>query len=219
MRDAVALSCGSQAVQGADMKPSHTHEVENQPPEFAPCDLWAGDAVLREAVQREGASGFAAQLQAYGALAGSELLQLSFDAHRDRPRLRTHDRFGHRIDVVEFHPNYHAVMSAAIRHGVAGLSWSDVRRGSHVTRAALSYMHGQVEPGSSCPLTMTHAAVPVLRHEPVLREWADKAIAPHYDLRDVPMEAKAGVTLGMGMTEKQGGSDVRANSTRAAPLG
>ena len=201
------------------MKPSHTHEVENQPPEFAPRDLWAGDAALREAVQREGASGFAAQLQEYGALAGSELLQLSFDAHRDRPRLRTHDRFGHRIDVVEFHPNYHAVMSAAMHHGVAGLSWSDARPGSHVARAALSYLHGQVEPGSSCPLTMTHAAVPVLRHEPALREWAGKAIAPHYDPRDVPMEAKAGVTLGMGMTEKQGGSDVRANTTRATPLG
>ena len=199
--------------------PFDTHDVENQPPEFAARDLWADDTALREAVQRENASGFTALLQEYGALAGSELLQLSFDAHRDRPRLRTHDRFGHRLDVVEFHPHYHAVMAAAIEHGVAGVSWSEARQGSHVARAALSYLHGQVEPGSSCPLTMTHAAMPVLRHEPALREWADKAIAPHYDPRDVPMEAKAGVTLGMGMTEKQGGSDVRANTTRATPLG
>jgi putative acyl-CoA dehydrogenase len=196
-----------------------THEVENQPPEFAGRNLWADDIALQEAVAREGAVAFAAELQAYGALAGSELLALGFDAHRDRPRLRTHDRFGHRIDVVEFHPNYHATMSAAIRHGVAGLSWSDARPGSHVARAVLSYLHGQVEPGSSCPLTMTHAAVPVLRHESALRDWADKATAPHYDPRDVPMENKAGVTLGMGMTEKQGGSDVRANTTRAVPLG
>jgi putative acyl-CoA dehydrogenase len=93
-------------------------------------------------------------------LAGGELLRLSFDAHRDRPRLRTHDRFGHRLDLVEFHPNYHAVMAAAIEHGVAGLSWHGMQSGSHLARAALSYLHGQVEPGSSCPLTMTHAAVP-----------------------------------------------------------
>ena len=197
----------------------HTHDVENQPPEFAGRDLWADDVALRESTAREGASAFVPQLQAYGALAGGELLQASFDAHRDRPRLRTHDRFGHRIDVVEFHPNYHAVMGAAIGHGVAGLSWSDDRPGRHVARAALSYLHGQAEPGSSCPLTMTHAAVPVLRREPALREWAGKAIAAHYDPGNVPAADKAGVTLGMGMTEKQGGSDVRSNSTRAEPLG
>ena len=214
-----AIVQAAKAVQvELNMTPSHTHDVENQPPEFAPRDLWADDVALRESVQREGGSGFDTQLQEYGALAGGELLRLSFDAHRDRPRLRTHDRFGHRLDMVEFHPNYHAVMAAAIEHGVAGLSWGDSRKGSHVARAALSYLHGQVEPGSSCPLTMTHAAVPVLRHEPALREWADKAVAPHYDPRDVPIAGKGGATLGMGMTEKQGGSDVRANTTRATPI-
>lgn len=202
------------------MNPSsfQTHEVDNQPPEFAPRNLWGDDAALRESVAREGAAHFADSLAKYGAVAGGELYRLSFDAHRDRPRLRTHDRFGHRLDVVEFHPHYHAVMAAAIEHGVAGLSWRDARAGSHVARAALSYLHGQVEPGSSCPLTMTHAAVPVLRREPALQEWADKAIAPHYDACDVPIGSKQGVTLGMGMTEKQGGSDVRANITRATPL-
>ncbi len=198
--------------------PFDTHDVDNQPPEFAARDLWADDAALREGVEREGAAAFAERLSAYGQLAGGELLRLSFDAHRDRPRLRTHDRFGHRLDRVEFHPNYHAVMAAAIEHGVAGLSWQGVQSGSHVARAALSYLHGQVEPGSSCPLTMTHAAVPVLRREAALKEWADKACAPHYDPRDVPIASKHGVTLGMGMTEKQGGSDVRANTTRAVPL-
>jgi putative acyl-CoA dehydrogenase len=202
------------------MNPSsfQTHEVDNQPPEFAPRNLWDDDAVLRESIAREGAAHFADSLAKYGAVAGGELYRLSFDAHRDRPRLRTHDRFGHRLDVVEFHPHYHAVMAAAIEHGVAGLSWRDARAGSHVARAALSYLHGQVEPGSSCPLTMTHAAAPVLRREQALQEWADKAIAPQYDPCDGPIASKLGVTLGMGMTEKQGGSDVRANTTRAMPL-
>jgi putative acyl-CoA dehydrogenase len=187
-------------------------------PEFAPRDLWRDDLALREAIEREGAAGFMARIAAYGALAGDRLYALASDAHRDRPRLRRFDRFGQRIDRVEFHPNYHAVMQAAIEHGVAGLSWHAPRPGAHVARAALSYLHYQAEPGSSCPLTMTHAAVPVLRRQPALREWADKAAAPHYDPRELPIAGKAGITLGMGMTEKQGGSDVRANTTTATPL-
>ena len=201
-----------------NLPPFDTHLVENQPPEFAPRDLWRDDIVLREAVAREDAGAFVDRIAAYGALAGDALLALSFDAHRDRPRLRSHDRFGHRIDRVEFHPNYHALMRAAIEHGVSGLSWREPRPGAHVARAALSYLHHQVEPGTSCPLTMTHAAVPVLRREPALVEWAEKAAAPHYDPRESPIEAKTGVTVGMGMTEKQGGSDVRANTTTATPL-
>src|SRR5688500_744457 len=195
-----------------------THAGENQPPEFAPRDLWADDLVLREAIRREGADLFSGRIAAYGALAGDALYRLGFDAHRDKPRLRTHDRFGARIDRVEFHPSYHALMQAAIEHGVAGLSWSQPQPGAHVARAALSYLHHQVEPGTSCPLTMTHAAVPVLQREPALAEWARKAAAPHYDPREVPIADKAGITLGMGMTEKQGGSDVRANMTTATPL-
>jgi len=194
-----------------------THVVENQPPEFAPRDLWRDDVALREALAREGGEAFAPQVAAYGALAGSELLGLSWDAHRDRPRLRSHDRFGHRVDRVEFHPNYHRIMQAAIAHGVAGLSWTARGPGAHVARAALSYLHYQAEPGTSCPLTMTHAAYPVLAREPALHEWAAKAASREYDPRDVPVAAKPGVTLGMGMTEKQGGSDVRANTTTATP--
>lgn len=200
------------------MPPFQTHTVDNQSPEFAPRDLWATDLALREAAAREGASAFENRLAAYGALAGDELYRLSFDAHRDKPRLRTHDRFGHRIDTVEFHPNYHRLMQAAIEHGVAGLSWAEPVPGAQVARAALSYLHHQVEPGTSCPLTMTHAAVPALRRAPALGEWIDKVAASRYDPRDVPIAQKSGVTLGMGMTEKQGGSDVRANTTVAAPL-
>lgn len=198
--------------------PFDTHEVDNQPPPFFPRDLWADDAALREAVAREGGDAFALQLSAYGRLAGDALPRLADEAHRDRPRLRTYDRYGNRIDRVEFNAAWHEVMGAAISHGVAGLSWHDASPGAHVARAALSYLHYQAEPGSSCPLTMTHAAVPALRREPALREWADKAAQPHYDGRDLPMADKRGVTIGMGMTEKQGGSDVRANATRATPL-
>ena len=200
------------------LPPFTTHLVDNQPPPFAPRDLWTDDLALREAVEREGGAGFEPRLATYGALAGDALYRLSFDAHRDRPRLRTHDSGGHRIDLVEFHPAYHAVMQAGIEHGVAGCSWREPQPGAHVARAALSYLHHQVEPGSSCPLTMTHAAVPVLRQSAALAQWADKAIAPHYDPRDVPIGDKRGVTIGMGMTEKQGGSDVRANATHATAL-
>ena len=194
-----------------------THEVSNQPPPFGGRNLWADDVALIEAVQREGGGVFVSQLARYGGLAGDELYRLGFDANRDRPRLRTHDAQGHRIDTVEFHPAYHQLMTAAKTHGVAGLSWHDGRPGAHVARAALSYLHHQAEAGTSCPLTMTHAAVAVLRQAPSLAQWADKAAAPHYDPRDVPIADKAGITLGMGMTEKQGGSDVRSNTTRAEP--
>ncbi|MFP5375093.1 MAG: acyl-CoA dehydrogenase family protein [Gammaproteobacteria bacterium] len=200
------------------LPPFETHLVDNQPPSFAPRDLWADDSALRDAVRQHGAAAFADRLATYGALAGGELLALADDAHRDRPRLRTHDAAGHRIDRVEFHPAYHAVMRHAVEHGVSGLSWTEPQPGAHVARAALAYLHYQAEPGSSCPLTMTHAAVPVLRREPALREWADKAAAPHYDPREIPIADKHGITLGMGMTEKQGGSDVRANTTSATPI-
>ncbi len=194
-----------------------THAVTNQPPPFGGRHLWADDLALAEAVQREGGAAFVPRLAVYGGLAGDALYRLGFDANRDRPRLRTHDAQGHRIDTVEFHPAYHALMEAAKSHGVAGLSWHEPVPGAHVARAALSYLHHQAEAGTSCPLTMTHAAVAVLRQDPLLAEWADKAAAPHYDPRDVPIADKAGITLGMGMTEKQGGSDVRGNTTRAEP--
>lgn len=198
--------------------PFETHCVDNQPPPFEQRDLWADDVVLREAAKLEGAAAFAPRLSEYARLAGDELYRIGFDANRDKPRLKTHDRFGHRIDTVEFHPAYHRLMEAAKSHGVAGLSWHEAQPGAHVARAVLSYLHHQVEAGTSCPLTMTHAAVPVLRREPALREWADKAAAPYYDPRDLPIAQKSGVTLGMGMTEKQGGSDVRSNATIATPL-
>lgn len=198
--------------------PFETHVVDNQPPPFGDRDLWQDDLALRQSVQREGAQGFIGALQPYGALAGGELYRIGFDANRQRPLLRTHDAQGNRIDSVEFHPAYHRLMATAKTAGVAGLSWQSAQPGAQVARAALSYLHHQAEAGTSCPLTMTHAAVPVLRQEPALAEWASKAAAPFYDARDLPIGDKPGITVGMGMTEKQGGSDVRSNTTLATPL-
>ncbi len=194
-----------------------THVVANQPPPAMPCDLWNADVALREAVARSGASAFGPRLHAYGRLAGDEIYRLGFDANRERPRLRTYDAQGRRIDMVDFHPAYHRLMELAVGHGVAGLSWHEPVPGAHVARATLAYLHHQAEAGTSCPLTMTHAAVPLLQRAPGLAHWATAAAAPAYDPRQLPAAGKHGLTLGMGMTEKQGGSDVRCNTTMATP--
>lgn len=195
-----------------------THQVDNQPPPFEPRCLWESDPALRQAVAREGGDWAGDALARYGTLAGGELFAAGFEANIHKPRLLTHDRFGHRVDRVEFHPAYHQLMAAGVEHGVSNFTWRNERRGSLVARAAMTYLHHQAEAGTNCPLTMTHAAVPVLRASPGFGEWVEKAIAPHYDARDIAITHKHGVTLGMGMTEKQGGSDVRANTTRAEPL-
>jgi putative acyl-CoA dehydrogenase len=198
-----------------------THEVENQPPPLAPYDAYATDVALREALAREGGAWAEAQLIAYGPIAGGEAMALGVAANAHRPTLRTHDRFGHRIDDVEYHPAYHRLMELAIEHGVTGFGWRHAEReGAHVARAALMYLHNQADQGTSCPLTMTYACVPSLDHQPELgRDWLARVVAPAYDGRSVPAADKLGNTVGMGMTEKQGGSDVRANTTRATPVG
>jgi putative acyl-CoA dehydrogenase len=197
-----------------------THVVENQPPPLVPYDAYGSDMPLREAVEREGGGWASAELAAYGALAGGELQELGRLANAHRPQLHTHDRYGQRVDQVEFHPAYHALMRCAIEHGVNGFAWRHAgRRGAHVARAALMYLHYQADQGSSCPLTMTYACVPALRHAPDLAAtWLPRIVAPHYDGSAIPAWDKPGNTLGMGMTEKQGGSDVRSNSTRATEL-
>jgi len=197
-----------------------THTVDNQPPPLLDYNAFDTDLPLREALIREGGEGGFADLAAYGEQVGGELLALGFDANRHRPQLRAFDRFGHRVDEVEFHPAYHRLMQAAIAAGVHGWSWSDDRPGAHVVRGALSYLHHQAEAGTSCPLTMTHAAVPVLRQSAELaHDWLPRVLARDYDGRNRPAADKPGLTLGMGMTEKQGGSDVRSNRTEAHPLG
>ena len=147
-------------------------------------------------------------------------MQAGFLANENRPVFKSHDRYGHRIDLVEFHPAYHELMRTAVEHGIPSLPWTDPQPGAQVARAALMYLHNQAEAGGSCPLTMTYASVPALRLQPDLAErWLPKILAREYDPRNVPMEQKAGVTIGMAMTEKQGGTDVRANTTRAFAVG
>jgi putative acyl-CoA dehydrogenase len=197
-----------------------THEVENQPPPLEGLDLYATDAALREGVAREGAAWGDERLREYGRLAGSELMALGFEANASRPALRSHDRFGHRLDEVAFHPAYHRILEIAIGHGLHALPWREPRPGAHVLRAALCYLHAQAEAGTYCPLSMTYAAVPTLRFQPEIAAlWEPRLLSTSYDPRSIPAERKRGCAIGMGMTEKQGGSDVRANTTRAAPLG
>ena len=197
-----------------------THVVENQPPPLTPYDAFATDVPLREALEREGGGWAAAAVAAYGPIAGGELMALGVLANENKPRLRSFDRYGHRVDEVEFHPAYHRIMELGVRHGVSSFAWRNADRvGAHVARAALSFLHNQADQGTSCPLTMTYASVPTLRHQPELtRDWVTRVIEPSYDPRSVPAWDKSGNTIGMGMTEKQGGSDVRSNTTRATPV-
>jgi len=198
---------------------SETHEVFNQPLPLEPFNAWRSDQALREAVAREGGSWAAERLDAYGAAAGGPLFAAGFLVDRNPPQFHSHDRYGRRISMVEYHPAYHELMGAAIAAGLPSLPWTEPRAGAHVARAALEYMHNQADSGSGCPLTMTFAAVPSLRLQPdVGAAWIERATARAYDGANRPWHEKAGVTLGMAMTEKQGGTDVRANTTRARPL-
>lgn len=191
-----------------------SHEVLNQPGPRPESNLWADDLPLREAALAAGAR--QGVLENAGQVYGSDTItQAAQDARRDPPRLNLFDRGGRRLDEVAFHPGYHQVMAAGLGAGYASVPW-DGQAGGHATHAALVYMHMQVEPGVGCPLTMTYAAVPALRHDKALFDvWAPKLTSGIYDASIRPIGQKQGATLGMAMTEKQGGSDVRANSTRA----
>ncbi|MBA0125420.1 acyl-CoA dehydrogenase family protein [Haloechinothrix sp. YIM 98757] len=194
----------------------HTHEVTNQVPPLTGHDV-AADATLLAAVEREGAGWASGELHELGTLAGSEQAQdWGRLVNENPPALRTHDRYGHRIDEVEFHPHWHTLMDVAVRHGLHAAPWQDQRQGAHVARAAKTYLWMQVEPGHLCPISMTYAAVPALRHAPELAEVYEPLLAsPEYDYGLRVPATKRGVIAGMSMTEKQGGSDVRSNSTSA----
>ncbi|GGK90786.1 acyl-CoA dehydrogenase family protein [Mangrovihabitans endophyticus] len=195
-----------------------THEVRNQPPPLVGHDV-AQDAALLAAVSREGAGWAVGDLHRLGLLGGGEQAQRwAQDANRDVPRLRTHDRYGHRVDEVEFGPAWHALMDTAVSAGLAGAPWREPRAGAHVARAAGLFVWSQVEAGHTCPVSMTYAVVPALRHAPDLAaQFEPKLAARAYDPGLRPPPAKRGLLAGMGMTEKQGGSDVRANTTTATP--
>lgn len=193
-----------------------THEVANQPPPLADINLLTSDRALMEALRSAGGARHEPALTKLGARCGSdEVLMWGVEANRVLPLLETHDRFGQRVDEVRFHPAYHELMKLGIESGFASVPWSGGPSG-HVAHAAILFLTGQADSGTSCPMTMTYAAVPALRAEPeVAGEWVPRILAGRYDPAVRLAPDKSGVTIGMAMTEKQGGSDVRSNSTRA----
>ncbi|WP_352309788.1 isovaleryl-CoA dehydrogenase [Psychrobacter sp. W2-37-MNA-CIBAN-0211] len=199
------------------MNQFNTHEVCNQPVALENYNAWQTDIALMEAVAREGGSWAQDHLSAFGARTGGDLIDSGFAANENPPKLCSFDRYGHRIDEVEFHPAYHELMAAGMEYGMSSFAWRhENREGSHVARAAVMYLGSQADAGFGCPMSMTYAAIPALRHAPALAEkWLPKLLSAEYDPRSLPMEQKTGCTIGMGMTEKQGGSDLRRNTTRA----
>ncbi|WP_037806167.1 acyl-CoA dehydrogenase family protein [Amycolatopsis sp. La24] len=196
-----------------------THEVVNQVPPLE--HDTAADPALAEAVGRTEAAWVVDELHELGRLAGSEQVQeWSRLVNENEPVLRTHDRFGHRIDEVEFHPHWHDLMNVAVSHGLQAAPWRDERPGAHAARAAKFYVWSQSEAGHTCPISMTYAAVPALRANPELTEKYEPLLAStEYDFGLREPGTKRGLIAGMSMTEKQGGSDVRANTTAARPAG
>ncbi|MFC9973292.1 acyl-CoA dehydrogenase family protein [Spirillospora sp. NPDC127200] len=196
-----------------------THEVFNQVPPLAGYDV-ADDAALLDGLDREGAGWAADEVHGLGRLAGTEEAQeWGRLANEHPPVLRTHDRYGHRIDEVEFHPAWHEMMTVAVAHGLHGAPWADERPGAHVARAAKFYAW-RVDAGHGCPISMTYAAVPALRQTPELAARYEPLLAKReYDFGLRAPLTKNALLAGMSMTEKQGGSDVRANTTRATPNG
>jgi putative acyl-CoA dehydrogenase len=195
-----------------------THTVSNQPPPLEGLNLFEQNRPLVEALEREGAGWGRDEAAAIGVVAGGEAIRWGFEANENPPRLRTHDRFGHRVDQAEFHPAWHALLRTAVEHELHALPWRTDRPGAHAARIARTLTLSQVEAGHGCPITMTFAALPALRAAPdLLAAWEPRLTSTRYDERDVPAEEKTGALCGMGMTEKQGGSDVRANTTVAAP--
>ena len=192
----------------------------NQPPPLVDYNLFDADRALSEGLRREGTGAFEEATRRLGALAGTaEWIERGFEADRNAPVLRTHDRYGERLDEVTFHPSWHALMSMATSWGLHASSWRAAEPGAHVARAAQFYVWSQVEAGHGCPLSMTHAAIPTLRVQAELAKvWEPKLTALSYAAALGPISQKNSALCGMAMTERQGGSDVRTNTTRAEPL-
>ncbi|MCW3000603.1 MAG: acyl-CoA dehydrogenase domain protein [Solirubrobacterales bacterium] len=201
--------------------PQATHDVTNQAPPMAPLNLFTTNTPLVEALEREGGGWAHARATEIGAAWGDvPLREWGPQANEHKPVLRTHDRYGNRIDEVEFHPAWHSLMALASEHELHALPWTSPQDGAHVARTAMYVTSGQAEAGHGCPITMTFAAIPALRTTPaVAAEWEHLLTAPAYDGTLAPAHEKGSAKCGMGMTEKQGGSDVRANTTTATAIG
>ena len=201
--------------RGAD-----THEVTNQPPPLVDFNVFESDRPLVESVEREGADWAKERLRAIGALAGSaDMRRNAIEANENTPKLKTHDRYGNRINVVEYHPAWHELLGLAVEHQLHSLPWCEPGPGAHVARGAAFLCMTEAEAGIGCPISATYSVIPALRQQPELAdEWEPRILSSEYDPRDVPATQKSGALVGMGMTEKQGGSDVRANTTVARPV-
>jgi putative acyl-CoA dehydrogenase len=197
-----------------------THEVVNQAPPLVDYNVYEADRPLVESVRREGAEWAEDRISAVGALAGSaRAIELGALANENPPKLRTHDRYGHRVDEVEFHPSWHELLGESVRYELHCSPWKDPVPGAHVARAASFMCMSHAEWGIACPVSMTYSVIPALRAQPELAaEWEPRFLSPEYDPRNAPAPEKTGALGGMGMTEKQGGSDVRANTTMARPV-
>jgi putative acyl-CoA dehydrogenase len=206
--------------QGAAM-PWPTHELSNQVPDLDHVNLYTSDPALIEGVRREQAGWHEQALIRLGEELGTQQTwQIAALANRHPPELHTHDRVGHRIDAVEYHPSWHQLLAMQRQENLQALPWAQPQPGAHVARTAAYYLQAQVESGSLCPITMTFAAIPLLQQEPALfAKLKDKLYARIHDPRDLPIADKLSIMIGMGMTEKQGGSDVRSNTTAAVPIG
>src|SRR4051794_38651399 len=199
---------------------AQTHEVTNQPPPLAGFNAFTADRTLAAAVEREGAGWAEARLTAIGALVGSaDIRHKAVEANANAPVLRTHDRYGTRVNEVEYHPAWHDLLRLAVEHQLHSLPWREPGPGAHVARGAAFLCMTEAEAGIGCPISATYSAVPALRKQPELAaDWEPQILSARYDGRNIPAASKPGVLVGMGMTEKQGGSDVRANTTIARPL-
>jgi putative acyl-CoA dehydrogenase len=199
---------------------AQAHEVLNQASPLTGYNLFLSDKILVQAVARAGAEWASRQISDLGDLLGSEETQRwGFEANENEPVLHTHDRYGNRRDEVVFHPSWHNLMRTSVEYRLHSLPWTEKRKGSQVARAALMMMTAQNEAGHTCPISMTFSGMAALRADPDLaREWEPKMLSSVYDLQFRPAQEKRGVLMGMGMTEKQGGSDVRANTTQAEQI-
>jgi putative acyl-CoA dehydrogenase len=196
------------------------HEVANQPPPLVDYNVFEANAPLVEAVRREGAEWARERIAEVGEFAGSARAQeLGAQANENPPQLRTHDRFGNRVDEVAFHPAWHELLGAAVGFELHSSPWRDPRPGAHVARGAAFICMSHAEAGIGCPISMTYSVVPALRTQPELAaEWEPRFLSDRYDPANAPAPEKPGALAGMGMTEKQGGTDVRANTTVARPV-
>ena len=198
-----------------------THEVFNQSSPLTDYNAYLGDAALREAMRRHGGARNEDALIAHGARTGAaDVIEWGFLANQFKPVFSSHDRQGHRVDEVKYHDAYHQLMKLALESELHSSPWARPGPGAHVARTGMYYLQAQVEAGHGCPVTMTFASVPALKLTATIAdEWLPKVLARGYDPRNVPHTEKDAVTIGMAMTEKQGGSDVRSNTTRATPIG